>query len=268
MAVSIVSSSASRRTEVSHSPQQTTISAVSQRYHGLERPCTCALTQCTGCDTAIAANGTSTVAPAYGLPDTDNTMCSQGCRLSSSSDRSTTEACGNNPTDGNIQRLSLYEFVVSGFRNNACVLKLNLNLLFLFFCYVLHRFDLTTRERLRIKDMEVEKVYMMGNGRVRMGVSKDEQVAREARAWVSWICNGILQDKGASPVGGLSDVRGMTVAVERAWQPISAGQPILSCETNITYPVRSYFRDAYACALSYATTSISNVFRPQVNSSE
>jgi hypothetical protein len=179
MVVSTVSSSVSRRTETSPSPQRTTTSAVSLRCQGLERPSRCSLTQCTGCDTAIAANGTSTIAPAYGLPDADNSLCSQGCRLSSSSDRSTTEACGNNPADANTQRLSVYEFVVSGFRNNACVLKLNL--LFLFSFCALHRLNSTTRERLRMEDMEVEKAYLVEKERVGMDASNDEQAASEAR---------------------------------------------------------------------------------------
>jgi hypothetical protein len=87
----------------------------------------------TGCDIALAPNGTSSAAPSYGLPDPDDTKCNYGCRLTSSSDRSTTEACGSNSGDANAQRLSLYQYVVSESHNNACVFKLKL-LYFLFVC--------------------------------------------------------------------------------------------------------------------------------------
>jgi hypothetical protein len=72
-----------------------------------------------GCDAAIATNGTSatgTQPSGWGLPDPDNSNCQTGCT------RNTGEACGVN--NGTHVRLSLYQFVVSGFHNNACVLKL------------------------------------------------------------------------------------------------------------------------------------------------
>lgn len=88
---------------------------------------------CSGCDTAIAANGTrSTPVPAYGLPDANNNLCSFGCRLANNTNFSTTEACGGpGNNNANTQRLSVYEYVVSGFLYTTCVLKLEL--LFLFF---------------------------------------------------------------------------------------------------------------------------------------
>ncbi|KAF1846719.1 uncharacterized protein K460DRAFT_396046 [Cucurbitaria berberidis CBS 394.84] len=59
------------------------------------------------CDNAIASNGTSTTAPAYGVPDPDNTLCQTPCRGNKR------EACGNYPSgSNNTHRLSLYEYFI------------------------------------------------------------------------------------------------------------------------------------------------------------
>jgi hypothetical protein len=82
-----------------------------------------------GCDTVIARNGTNdgtTNPPGYGIKDADNTMCNKGCRIVDPSGAgaktfSASEACGNNPDAVanpsliNAARLSLYQYVVSGF---------------------------------------------------------------------------------------------------------------------------------------------------------
>lgn len=92
-----------------------------------------------GCDTApIAKNGTqinTSTTPGWGILQ-DNTQCQQGCRVSSGV-YSTTEACGSGGSNRNVQRISVYELgtgPVSGFLNNACVLKLELLYLFPFCC--------------------------------------------------------------------------------------------------------------------------------------
>jgi hypothetical protein len=81
-----------------------------------------------GCDTVMAKNGTSvngTQPNGWGIQDPDNTNCQSACV------GNTGQTCGQN--SGTMVRLSVYEFVVSGFHNNACVLKLKQNFLF-FLC--------------------------------------------------------------------------------------------------------------------------------------
>ncbi|KAH7398284.1 hypothetical protein BKA66DRAFT_545889 [Pyrenochaeta sp. MPI-SDFR-AT-0127] len=72
------------------------------------------------CDNAIAANGTNTgLFVSWGVPDANNNNCQTGCRGNLG------EACGFSPLVGtNSQRLSLYEYIVSGvlFLLNVCVL--------------------------------------------------------------------------------------------------------------------------------------------------
>jgi hypothetical protein len=85
--------------------------------------------ECQRCDTVIARNGTNhgtTNPPGYGIKDADNTMCNKGCRIVDPSGAgaktfSASEGCGNNPDAVanpsliNAARLSLYQYVVSGF---------------------------------------------------------------------------------------------------------------------------------------------------------
>jgi hypothetical protein len=88
------------------------------------------------CDTALARNGTSPGPPSYGLPDANDSQCQLGCR------GAITEACGGpGNNSANTQRLSLYQFTVSGFRDNAYVLKLKVLYLLLSFCSRLARLN-------------------------------------------------------------------------------------------------------------------------------
>ncbi|CBX93876.1 hypothetical protein LEMA_P035500.1 [Plenodomus lingam JN3] len=57
------------------------------------------------CDNAIAKNGTSIIAPSYGIRDLDDRNCQQPCPGNA------TEACGNNTANANLQRLTLYQLV-------------------------------------------------------------------------------------------------------------------------------------------------------------
>ncbi|OAL54315.1 hypothetical protein IQ07DRAFT_676386 [Pyrenochaeta sp. DS3sAY3a] len=100
------------------------------------------------CDNAIAPNGTSTLITPYGVADATDALCQTPCT------GNTGEACGYSPLLGNGHRLSLYEYIVSGFlRPNVCVVKLQL-----FFCVFLfrHRLGVPDADTNRI-DREVDR---------------------------------------------------------------------------------------------------------------
>jgi hypothetical protein len=90
------------------------------------------LTRYTGCDTALSVNGTDgdgTTAPTWGIPDATDARCLAGSPGFTGCRGNLQEACGaTSPSGGDPEtylfRLSVYEFLVNGLRNNAYVYKL------------------------------------------------------------------------------------------------------------------------------------------------
>lgn len=70
------------------------------------------------CDNAIAKNGTSIIAPSYGIRDLDDRNCQQPCPGNA------TEACGNNTANANLQRLTLYQLVSGFFVGFGCLVRM------------------------------------------------------------------------------------------------------------------------------------------------